>query len=134
MIKVRNVLARFLAVLVATSVAGSSVASAQDARAAQQVKLRQSAYTVLGAQMGLMGAMASGKAPYDANTFRVAAERASAIVVERLSPSCAIRRLGFGGVSSRMIRWISAIAALRMVRASKGTSPASSSYSITPRL
>lgn len=50
---------------------------AQDARVAAQVKLRQSAYTVLGAQMGAMGAMASGRAPYDAAAFRLAAERAA---------------------------------------------------------
>ena len=50
---------------------------AQDARVAGQVKLRQSAYTVLGAQMGAMGAMASGRAPYDAAAFRLAADRAA---------------------------------------------------------
>lgn len=52
-------------------------AFAQDARVAAQVKLRQSAYTVLGAQMGAMGAMASGRAPYDAAAFRLAADRAA---------------------------------------------------------
>lgn len=55
----------------------SSTSFAQDARVAAQVKLRQSAYTVLGAQMGAMGAMASGRAPYDAAAFRLAAERAA---------------------------------------------------------
>lgn len=92
MINVRNVLTRYFAIIVATAIAGSGIASAQDARAAQQVKLRQSAYTVLGAQMGLMGAMASGKAPYDANTFRVAAERASAMAnyVPELFPAGSI--------------------------------------------
>ncbi|MBU6378389.1 MAG: cytochrome c [Gammaproteobacteria bacterium] len=58
-------------------VALAQSAMAQDARVAQQVKLRQSAYTVLGAQMGQMGAMASGRAPFDAATFRTAAERAA---------------------------------------------------------
>jgi len=55
----------------------SGTAMAQEARVAAQVKLRQSAYTVLGAQMGAMGAMASGRAPYDAAAFRLAAERAA---------------------------------------------------------
>lgn len=55
----------------------AQTASAQDARVAQQVKLRQAAYTVLGAQMGQMGAMASGRAPFEANAFRAAAERAA---------------------------------------------------------
>lgn len=77
MTQVRKVFTRYLAVFVAMTLAGSGIASAQDARVAQQVKLRQSAYTVLGAQMGLMGAMASGRAPYDANAFRAATERAA---------------------------------------------------------
>ena len=73
--KVRSTLRSLVvaAALVVVPVAGF----AQDARVAQQVKLRQSAYTVLGAQMGLMGAMASGRMPYDANTFRTAADRAA---------------------------------------------------------
>ncbi|MEY3464903.1 MAG: cytochrome c [Gammaproteobacteria bacterium] len=61
--------------LVGTLAAGAVFA--QDARVAQQIKYRQGAYTVLGAQFGMMGAMASGKAPFDANAFRVAAERAA---------------------------------------------------------
>ena len=61
------------------AVALAQAAVAQDARVAQQVKLRQAAYTVLGAQMGQMGAMASGRAPFDANAFRTAAERAAFI-------------------------------------------------------
>ncbi|MFM7396750.1 MAG: c-type cytochrome [Gammaproteobacteria bacterium] len=77
MTQVRMVLARVVLVAVAMVFAGSGVAAAQDARAAQQVKLRQSAYTVLGAQMGLMGAQASGRAPFDAKTFAAAAERAA---------------------------------------------------------
>lgn len=92
MTQVRNVLSRYVVIAVATVLAGSGVASAQDARAAQQVKLRQSAFTVLGAQMGLMGAMASGRAPYDANVFRVAAERGAfmATYVPELFPSGSI--------------------------------------------
>lgn len=74
---IRQVLTRHLVIAVAACIGAAGVASAQDARAAQQVKLRQSAYTVLGAQMGLMGAMASGRAPYDASTFRTASERAA---------------------------------------------------------
>jgi len=64
-------------------------AFAQDARVAQQIKLRQAAYTVLGAQMSQMGAMAAGRAPYDAAAFRVAAERAAfmATVVPDLFPA-----------------------------------------------
>lgn len=78
MIQVRNVL-RASATLAFSLLIAAPAAHAQDARAAQQVKLRQSAYTVLGAQMGLMGAMASGRAPYDAAAFRTAAERAAFI-------------------------------------------------------
>jgi cytochrome c556 len=48
-------------------------------RGAQQIKYRQSAYTILGAQMGIMGAMASGRAPYDAKAFQTAADRAAVL-------------------------------------------------------
>ncbi len=73
--KVRSTLRSL--VVVAALVVVPTAGFAQDARVAQQVKLRQSAYTVLGAQMGLMGAMASGRMPYDAGTFRTAADRAA---------------------------------------------------------
>lgn len=53
-----------------------STASAQD-RSAQQTKLRQSVFTVLGAQVTQMGAMASGRVPYDAAAFELAAQRAA---------------------------------------------------------
>jgi cytochrome c556 len=53
-----------------------SVSAAQD-RTAQQIKLRQSVYTVLGAQVTMMGAMASGRAPFDAASFKTAAQRAA---------------------------------------------------------
>jgi cytochrome c556 len=92
MTPVRKVLARCMMISLATVLSASGVAVAQDARAAQQVKLRQSAFTVLGAQMGLMGAMASGRAPYDANAFRVAAERGAFIAtyVPELFPTGSI--------------------------------------------
>jgi len=92
MTQIRRVFARVVLVASAVALAGSSVASAQDARAAQQVKLRQSAYTVLGAQMGLMAAQASGRAPYEANTYRIAAERAAFIAnyVPELFPTGSI--------------------------------------------
>jgi cytochrome c556 len=63
--------------------------SAQDARVAGQVKLRQSAYTVLGAQMGIMGNMLQGRVPYDAKAFQIAAERAAfmATVVPDVFPA-----------------------------------------------
>lgn len=79
MFPIRKSLLVSLAVSVVAATTLLGVAIAQDARVAQQVKLRQSAYTVLGAQMGLMGAMASGRAPFDANAFRAAAERAAAM-------------------------------------------------------
>lgn len=63
-------------------------AQAQD-RVAQQIKLRQSAYTVLGAQVGPMGAMVSGRAPFDAAAFQTAATRAAfmATVVPDVFPA-----------------------------------------------
>ena len=79
MFPIRKSLLVSLAVSVVAATTLLGVAIAQDARVAQQVKLRQSAYTVLGAQMGLMGAMASCRASYDANAFRAAAERAAAM-------------------------------------------------------
>lgn len=92
MMTFRSVLSRFCVIAVAAALGTGGIASAQDARTAQQVKLRQSAYTVLGAQMGVMGAMASGRAPYDANAFRLAAERAAFIAtyVPELFPAGSI--------------------------------------------
>lgn len=66
-----------LMILVAAMATLTVPAFAQDARVAQQVKLRQAAFTVLGAQMSQMGAMAAGRVPYDAKAFRLAAERAA---------------------------------------------------------
>lgn len=78
---------RFVVVALATLATGAAIA--QDARVAQQIKYRQAAYRVLGAQFGVMGSMASGKAPYDAAAFKVAAERAAfmATVVPDVFPA-----------------------------------------------
>jgi cytochrome c556 len=61
--------------IVAVTVAAPSWSQAN--RGAQLIKYRQSTYSVLGTQFGIMGAMASGKAPYDAKVFQLAAERAA---------------------------------------------------------
>ena len=69
----RSIKAAALALVAATLV---SPGFAQDARVAQQqVKLRQAVYTVLGTHFSQMGAMVQGRMPYDAATFRTAAER-----------------------------------------------------------
>ena len=81
---------RFLCGVLAFVLVGLSLpVSAQDARVAGQVKLRQSAYTVLGAQMGIMAGMVQGRAPYDAKAFQVAADRAAfmATVVPDVFPA-----------------------------------------------
>jgi cytochrome c556 len=81
---------RFLCGALALALVGLSLpVSAQDARVAGQVKLRQSAYTVLGAQMGIMAGMVQGRAPFDAKAFQVAAERAAfmATVVPDVFPA-----------------------------------------------
>jgi len=57
----------------------AGVAQAQQNRAAQQIKYRQAVYTVLGTQFGIMGAMAQGRAPWDAKAFATAADRAAFI-------------------------------------------------------
>lgn len=72
---IQRSLGRAAVIVLATVATGT--AFAQDARVAQQIKYRKATYTVLGTQFGMMGAMASGKMPYDANAFRVAAERAA---------------------------------------------------------
>ena len=81
---------RFLCGALALALVGLSLpVSAQDARVAGQVKLRQSAYTVLGAQMGIMAGMVQGRALFDAKAFQVAAERAAfmATVVPDVFPA-----------------------------------------------
>ncbi|MFO1427328.1 MAG: cytochrome c [Steroidobacteraceae bacterium] len=66
--------ALLLAALVA---APTARAQAQDNRNAQAIKYRQSAYTVLVAQFGVMGAMVQGKIPFDAKTFQTRAQRSA---------------------------------------------------------
>ena len=66
--------------LAATAAVGlAAVAHAQQNRAAQQIKYRQAVYTVLGTQFGIMGALAQGRAPWDAKAFATAADRAAFI-------------------------------------------------------
>lgn len=86
MFQIRRLIGSVIAAAALVALPASTLA--QDARVAQQLKLRQSAYTVLGAQMAAMGAMASGRAPYDAAAFRLAAERAAfmATIVPDLFP------------------------------------------------
>lgn len=67
------------AVLVVTALGLAAVAHAQQNRGAQQIKYRQAVYTVLGTQFGIMGAMAQGRAPWDAKAFATAADRAAFI-------------------------------------------------------
>jgi cytochrome c556 len=67
------------ALATALAVAALGLAEAQQNRGAQQIKYRQAVYTVLGTQFGIMGAMAQGRAPWDAKAFATAAERAAFI-------------------------------------------------------
>jgi cytochrome c556 len=67
------------ATLVAAAFGLAGVVEAQQNRAAQQIKYRQAVYTVLGNQFGIMGAMAQGRAPWDAKAFATAADRAAFI-------------------------------------------------------
>ena len=73
----RRLAAFALAAIAAVGLA--AVAHAQQNRAAQQIKYRQAVYTVLGTQFGIMGAMAQGRAPWDAKAFATAADRAAFI-------------------------------------------------------
>lgn len=74
--RIHRWIASLAAVAVLSLALTPSAGVAQD-RAAQQTKLRQSVFTVIGAQVTQMGAMASGRAPYDAAAFQLAAERAA---------------------------------------------------------
>ena len=74
------------AVVAVIAVAALGVAEAQQNRAAQQIKYRQAAYTILGTQFGIMGAMAQGRAPWDAKAFATAAERAAFIATVTPDP------------------------------------------------
>lgn len=67
------------AVLVVAALGLAAVSHAQQNRSAQQIKYRQAVYTVLGTQFGIMGAMAQGRAPWDAKAFATAADRAAFI-------------------------------------------------------
>jgi cytochrome c556 len=61
----------------ATLLAFAAPASAQFAKPEDAIKYRQSALSVMGTHFGRIGAMANGKAPYDA---KVAADNAAIVV------------------------------------------------------
>lgn len=63
-------------ILALTAIAASFSASAQFAKPEDAVKYRKAAFTVTAAHFGRMGAMASGKAPFDA---KVASENAEIV-------------------------------------------------------
>ena len=64
-------------VLAAAAVTLSVPAAAQFAKPEDAIKYRKSALTVMAAHFGRLGAMATGKAPFDA---KVAAENADVVV------------------------------------------------------
>jgi cytochrome c556 len=76
-------LALAAAVLFATTTLAPAVQAAGDPNA-QAIKYRQSAYTVLAAQFGYMGAVVGGKMPYDAKAFQLRAERS--VVMGQILP------------------------------------------------
>ena len=76
-------LALAAAALLATAALAPVVQAAGDPNA-QAIKYRQSAYTVLVAQFGYMGAVVGGKMPYDAKAFQVRADRS--VVLAQILP------------------------------------------------
>lgn len=73
---------RSLAVAVAAAgcfIAGTVYAQGAPSKAEQTLKYRKSLYQVLAYNFGPMGAMAQGKAPYDAKEFAKRAERVAMI-------------------------------------------------------
>jgi len=68
--------------LAAAALTLATPASAQFAKAEDAIKYRQSALTVLGAHFARLGAMANGKAPYDA--AQAAADADVVLVASRL--------------------------------------------------
>lgn len=68
--------------LTAAAITLATPASAQFAKAEDAIKYRQSALTVLGAHFARLGAMANGKAPYDA--AQAAADADVVLVASRL--------------------------------------------------
>lgn len=64
--------------VVASLAALSTPASAQFAKPEDAIKYRQSAFSVMGTHFGRIGAMASGRAPFDA---KVAADNADLVAV-----------------------------------------------------
>lgn len=65
-----------LVALASAGLAGALPASAQFAKPEEAIKYRQSTMSVLGAHFGRIGAMASGRAPFDG---KVAAENADVV-------------------------------------------------------
>jgi cytochrome c556 len=71
------------AALLAIVAVAPAVQAASDPNA-MAIKYRQSAYTVLVAQFGYMGAVVGGKMPYDAKAFQVRADRS--VVLGQILP------------------------------------------------
>lgn len=67
----------FLSALALSAIALSLPAAAQFAKPEDAIKYRKSAFTVTGAHFGRLGAMANGKAPFDA---KVASDNADIVV------------------------------------------------------
>ena len=65
-----------LAAFIVTAAAAvlSALASAQFAKAEDAIKYRQSAFFVMGQHFGRIGAMANGKAPFDAKAAQESAD------------------------------------------------------------
>lgn len=73
-------LSHFAAVSLAAFTIGAALpAAAQFAKPEDAIKYRQSALTVMGTHFGRIGAMASGKAPFDAAAAQQSAEIATAM-------------------------------------------------------
>lgn len=61
--------------VITTTCATLAIAANEPSRAEQQIRYRQSLFNVMGANFASLGAMADGKAPYDAQQFAIRARR-----------------------------------------------------------
>ena len=84
----------------APPMAAAATAPAMSAKAIDQaIKYRQAAYTVLYASFGPLGAMASGKMPYDAKAFQVRADRVAFMAT--ITPEVFPAGTAKGGIPSK---------------------------------
>jgi cytochrome c556 len=94
------------AVLVALAVSSAALAQGQPSKGEQLLKYRKAVYQAIAWNFGPMGAMAQGKAPFDAAEFSMRAGRVAALT-PMLAESYSAESQGVAGSKAKPELWTS---------------------------